>query len=116
MPDCSCIYEDNSADDERIFRLEELETAFKAAKNNQQAGPDELQMELLKWLDASNRARLLDLITNWWTERKAPQELFVARVVPIFKKKAKQTMQQTIVQFHYYVACTKYIIYDDDPI
>ena len=43
-------------------------------------------MELLKWLDASNRARLLDLINNWWTERKAPQELFIARVVPIFKK------------------------------
>jgi hypothetical protein len=43
-------------------------------------------MELLKWLDASNGTRLLDLINKWWTERKAPQELFVARVVPIFKK------------------------------
>ena len=31
MPDCSCIYEDNNADD-RIFRLEELETALKAEK------------------------------------------------------------------------------------
>jgi uncharacterized protein YdaU (DUF1376 family) len=57
-------------------------------------------MELLKWLDASNGTRLLDLINKWWTERKAPQELFVARVVPI-SKKAKQTMQQIIVQFHY---------------
>ena len=63
-----------------------METALRAAKSNKQPGPDELQMELLKWLDASNRARLLDLINNWWTERKAPQELFVARVVPIFKK------------------------------
>ena len=43
-------------------------------------------MELFKWLDASNRARLLDLINNSWTERPAPQGLFVARVVPIFKK------------------------------
>ena len=85
VPDSSCIYEDNSAD-ESIFELEELETALKAAKNNKQPGPDELQMELLKWLDASNRARLHDLINNCWTERKAPQELFVARVVPIFKK------------------------------
>ena len=85
VPDSSCIYEENSAD-ESIFRLEELDTAFKVAKNNKQPGPDKLQMELLKWLDASNRARLLDLINNSWTERKAPQELFVARVVPIFKK------------------------------
>ena len=85
VPDSSCIYEDNSAD-ESIFRLEELEAALKAAKTNKQPGPDELQMELLTWLGASNRARLLDLINNWWTERKAPQDLFVARVVPIFKK------------------------------
>ena len=42
-------------------------------------------MELLTWLGASNRARLLDLINNWWTERKTPQDLFVARVVSIFK-------------------------------
>jgi len=85
VPDSSCIYEDNSAD-ESIFRLEELEAALKAAKTNKQPGPDELQMELLTWLGASNRARLLDLINNWWTERKAPQDLFVARVVPILKK------------------------------
>ena len=63
-----------------------METALRAAKSNKQPGPDELQMELLKWLDASNGTRLLDLINKWWTERKAPQELFVARVVPIFKK------------------------------
>ena len=85
VPDSSCIYEENSAD-ESIFRLEELDTGFKVAKNNKQPGPDKLQMELFKWLDASNRARLLDLINNSWTERPAPQELFVARVVPIFKK------------------------------
>ena len=43
-------------------------------------------MELFKWLDKDNRLHLLSLINTWWKDRKAPQELFFARVVPIYKK------------------------------
>ena len=43
-------------------------------------------MELLKWLNLENRQCLLNLINSWWLSKKAPKELFLARVVPIFKK------------------------------
>lgn len=48
-------------------------------------GPDELQMELLKWLNHDNRKILLTMINTWWGQRVAPDALFKARVVPIFK-------------------------------
>ena len=43
-------------------------------------------MELLKWLNAANRQLLLRLINSWWQSKEAPTELFLARVVPLFKK------------------------------
>ena len=43
-------------------------------------------MEFLKWLDAPNRDILLQLINSWWSNKTAPEELFLARVAPIFKK------------------------------
>ena len=64
----------------------ELNKALKAAKINKQPGPDEIQMELLKWLNTENRTLLLKLFNEWWRHKNAPDELFLARVVPIFKK------------------------------
>ena len=72
--------------DESLFRLEELNWALKVSKNNKQPGPDNIQMELLKWLNDDNRKRLLTLINIWWVEKSADAEIFQARVVPIFKK------------------------------
>ena len=43
-------------------------------------------MELVKWLDHDNRRTLLNLINTWWESKNAPSALFLARVVPIFKK------------------------------
>ena len=37
--------------DEAPFFLEELTWSLKTCKNDKQPGPDELQMELLKWLN-----------------------------------------------------------------
>ena len=85
MPDATFILNNNSAD-EGPFRLDELNWALKVAKNNKQPGPDDVQMELLKWLDDSNRRCFLHLINDWWVQRKAPKELFIARVVPLYKK------------------------------
>ena len=72
--------------DESLFRLEELNWALKVSKNNKQPGPDNIQMELLKWLNDDNRKRLLSLINTWWVEKSADAKIFQARVVPIFKK------------------------------
>jgi len=85
MPDESNIWNNNGADD-GPFRLDELHGALKRAKNNKQPGPDDIRMELLKWLDDANRQCLLNLINKWWIQREAPKELFAARVVPLYKK------------------------------
>jgi exonuclease III len=84
-PSDEYIVRQNNAD-ESLFRIEELNWALKVSKNNKQPGPDNIQMELLKWLNDDNRRRLLSLINTWWVTKSADVELFQARVVPIFKK------------------------------
>ena len=79
------ILEDNNALEE-CFTMPELCAAIKRAKPKKQPGPDGITMELVKWLDNANRRALLDLINTWWESQTAPSALFLARVVPIFKK------------------------------
>ena len=66
--------------------MDELNAALKASKLNKQPGPDQVTMELLKWLDKENRQLLLNMINSWWSSAAGPEELFLARVVPIYKK------------------------------
>ena len=81
----SNIIEENGALEEP-FTMPELCTAIRGAKPNKQPGPDGITMELIKWLDNANRRVLLNLINTWWESKTAPSALFLARVVPIFKK------------------------------
>ena len=85
LPNETKIVNDNGAA-ETNFTLDELNQAIKATKVNKQPGPDGVVMELFKWLDRDNKAILLSLINTWWVDKKAPEELFLARVVPIYKK------------------------------
>ena len=68
------------------FTLPEFDQTLKTTKNNKQAGPDGIAMELFKWMDAENRNFLLNIINHWWRHRQAPESIFRARVVSIFKK------------------------------
>ena len=43
-------------------------------------------MELFKWMDATNKSWFLGLVNRWWAEKHAPDDVFIARVVPIYKK------------------------------
>lgn len=74
-PSDEYIVRQNNAD-ESLFRIEELNWALKVSKNNKQPGPDNIQMELLKWLNDDNRRRLLSLINTWWVTKSADVELF----------------------------------------
>ena len=82
----SKILEDNNALEACFTLMTELCTAIKGANFNKQPGPDGVTMELVKWLDHDNRCSLFDLINTWWESKNAPSALFLARVVPIFKK------------------------------
>ena len=62
------------------------ESALRTTKNNKQAGPDGLMMELFKWMDFNNRTWILNLINHWWVHKCAPGDVFVAGVVSIFKR------------------------------
>ena len=55
-------------------------------KNNKQPGPDGIIMELYKYMYAQNRAFILQILKDWWTNVNIPQELFIAKVISPFKK------------------------------
>ena len=90
------------------FDLEELNTALKSTKLNKEPGPDLVRMELLRWLNKDNRKSLLELLNKWWRTKEAPSELFLARVVSIYKK-GKLISVPTIDQFLFSVPFTKSI-------
>ena len=59
------------------FMGEELEDAIKLTKKGKEPGPDNIRMELIKWLGGTSRKWLLN--TNlWWKEQKAPEEIYHA--------------------------------------
>ena len=53
-------------------------------KNDLNAGMPDAAPILLN--NAANRQLLLRLMNSWWQSKEAPTELFLARVVPLFKK------------------------------
>ena len=68
------------------FNYEEFESALKSMKNNKQPGPDGLTMELFKWMNKQNRARILDIVNGWWSTSQNPEDACLARVVSLYKK------------------------------
>ena len=42
-------------------------------------------MELPKWLHDSNRRCFPHRLNDWWVQREAPKELFIARVMLLYK-------------------------------
>ena len=78
--------QEQRAEQRKKFELEELKKALKKAKRNKEPGPDGVRMELLKWLSEENLWALLGTINHWWESKKAPPELYFARIATIYKK------------------------------
>merc|ERR1711924_293644 len=55
-------------------------------KNTRAPGPDEIPIEFLKGLSDVEREPLRELINEWWTTEKIPEDQLKARVVLILKK------------------------------
>ena len=68
------------------FNISEYDAALQTTKANKQPGPDNVVMELFKWMNHENKVWFLRLINFWWENQVAPHDLFFARVVPIYKK------------------------------
>ena len=79
------IVEDNEAST-AFCTMSELNDVIKARKANKQPGPDGIIMDSFQRLDLENKSLLLSLINSWWVNRTTQEELFMARVVPIYKK------------------------------
>ena len=72
--------------DNSPFSLQELHLTLKRCKVNKQPGPDQVIVELYRWLSPSNRQFLLDILNHWWAGGLVPHDILTARVVPIYKK------------------------------
>ena len=55
-------------------------------KNNKAAGPDGINMELLKWLPDEMMPHLLYVLNTWWDSGQGPTDITHARVASIYKK------------------------------
>ena len=68
------------------FDVEELNIIPKKMKNGKGPGPDGIRMELVKWLDQENRIALMELFNKWWKDKRAPPEIYHARVATIYEQ------------------------------
>ncbi len=70
-----------------VDKLESIELeALRNTKNKKTPGLDNINIELLKYLPAEAKSKLLDLFNNYWTQNIIPTEWKTALVIPIFKK------------------------------
>ena len=79
--------------------FQELHDALKRAKNNKAAGPDNIPVELFKYLDNGNRDILLTVLNDWWSRETIPAELLNVEVVSIFKKGDTQNIFLSLPAF-----------------
>ena len=77
--------------------LEEFDLALRTAKNNKAAGPDDVPVELFKYLNPQNRSHVLDVLNDWWTTEAIPTEQLCAQVV--FKKGGHPKYRQLSANF-----------------
>ena len=61
--------------DNSLFSLQELHLILKRCKVNKQPGPDQVIVELYRWLNTSNRQFLLDILNEWWAEGLVPHDI-----------------------------------------
>ena len=68
------------------IRIEELIAVIRKMKRRKAPGPDQIPVELLKEMDATNLQEILLVLNEWWENESLPMEALQARVVLIFKK------------------------------
>lgn len=77
---------DTAVCDSAQFTTTELKDVLRKIKIGKQPGPDQIFVELYKWLDSNNREKLLSILNHWWVHGHVPSEICEARVVPIYKQ------------------------------
>ena len=64
--------------------MRELVAALRKAKNHKAPGPDEIPVELFKYLNDENKEALLSVLNDWWSLERIPSVFLNAQVVSIF--------------------------------
>ena len=67
--------------------MEEIKAVIKKLKNGKAPGPDGVPMEYFKALDEEVLTEILTFMNVWLKKGTIPNELLLAQVVLIFKKK-----------------------------
>ena len=57
---------------------------MRKAKNHKAPGPDEIPVELFKYLNDENKEALLSVLNDWWSLERIPSVFLNAQVVSIF--------------------------------
>lgn len=66
--------------------IEELKDVVKNSRNRKAPGPDDINMELIKYAPENFMYRLLNLLNVCWKYGYSPEEWQEAIIIPIFKK------------------------------
>ena len=85
-PDPQPLYNMGQAIKASQFEAQELDESISAAKTNKAPGPDRVQAELVKYLDSSNRAILLQSYNEILVDNTYFDSLNLANIASIFEK------------------------------
>ena len=78
------VISDNLPFDLGPISMRELVAALRKAKNHKAPGPDEIPVELFKYLNDENKEALLSVLNDWWSLERIPSVFLNAQVVSIF--------------------------------
>lgn len=74
--------------------LNKVQDALKKMKNRKAAGPDNINIELIKYGGIMLELRMPHLMNECWKQRKVPDEWKIAEVISLYKKRKSKLMRK----------------------
>ena len=75
----------------RRFTMRELRRVIRRFKRRKATGPGQVPMELYREMSENRLEDILAALNEWWEEGSIPEQMLLARVVLIFKKRGPRS-------------------------